>query len=339
MFNIFNGNAFDTTALTDAINVVPNSYGRLNELGLFTFRGVTKTSVAVEFQEGVLHLLQTAQRGSPDATQGTRGRRHLKSFTIPHIPHEDVVLPEDVQGVRRFGSEDQVLGFQEVINDRLLNMANKHFITWEYHRAGAICGEVIDANGATLLDLFEEFGVTEKVVNFDFAGGNHVHDAIMEILRHTEDSLLGEVSTGIRALCSPEFFDALITHPEVEEAYKFTAASQEVMRRDLRRGFEHKGIIFEEYRGRATYRAADGSTVTRRFIPAGEARFVPMGTRDTFRHYGAPADFNETVNTVGLPLYAKQKTMDFDRGVKLHTQSNPLFLCTRPALLVRGVSS
>ncbi len=111
------------------------------------------------------------------------------------------------------------------------------------------------------------------------------------------------------------------------------------MRTDLRQGFAHRGIVFEEYRAQATYQAPDGTTITRRFIPAGEARFVPLGTRSTFRHYGAPADFNETVNTPGLPLYAKQKVRDFERGVDLHTQSNPLFLCLRPALLVRGVSS
>ncbi len=43
----------------------------------------------------------------------------------------------------------------------------------------------------------------------------------------------------------------------------------------------------------------------------------------------------ETVNTPGLPRYAKQARMKFDRGVELHTQSNPLPLCVRPHLLVK----
>ena len=45
--------------------------------------------------------------------------------------------------------------------------------------------------------------------------------------------------------------------------------------------------------------------------------------------------FNETVNTLGLPIYAKQESRKFDRGTDLHTQSNPLPLCLRPSVLVK----
>jgi hypothetical protein len=56
---------------------------------------------------------------------------------------------------------------------------------------------------------------------------------------------------------------------------------------------------------------------------------------DTFGTYFAPADFNETVNTLGQPLYAKQEPRKFDRGTDLHTQSNPLPMCHRPGVLVK----
>ena len=52
----------------------------------------------------------------------------------------------------------------------------------------------------------------------------------------------------------------------------------------------------------------------------------------------APADFNETVNTLGQLLYAKQEPRKFERGTDLHTQSNPLPMCHRPALLVKLVA-
>ena len=51
----------------------------------------------------------------------------------------------------------------------------------------------------------------------------------------------------------------------------------------------------------------------------------------------APGDFIETVNTRGIKIYAKQERMKFDKGIELHTQSNVLYMCTRPAALVRGV--
>ena len=100
---------------------------------------------------------------------------------------------------------------------------------------------------------------------------------------------------------------------------------------DVRRGFTYAGITFEEYRGQAT----DPSGTTRRFIAAGEAHAFPLGTVDTFGTYFAPADFNETVNTIGQTLYAKQEPRKFDRGTDLHTQSNPLPMCHRPGVLVK----
>ena len=56
---------------------------------------------------------------------------------------------------------------------------------------------------------------------------------------------------------------------------------------------------------------------------------------DTFATYFAPADFNETVNTLGQALYAKQEPRKFERGTDLHTQSNPLPMCHRPGVLVK----
>ncbi len=61
----------------------------------------------------------------------------------------------------------------------------------------------------------------------------------------------------------------------------------------------------------------------------------PLGTVDTFGTYIAPADFNETVNTLGQVLYAKQEPRKFERGTDLHTQSNPLPMCHRPGVLVK----
>lgn len=101
--------------------------------------------------------------------------------------------------------------------------------------------------------------------------------------------------------------------------------------RVLRSGFTFGGLTFEEYRGQAT----DVEGRTRRFIAAGEAHCFPMGTVDTFATYVAPADFNETVNTLGQPLHAKQEPRKFERGTDLHTQSNPLPMCHRPGVLVK----
>ena len=63
---------------------------------------------------------------------------------------------------------------------------------------------------------------------------------------------------------------------------------------------------------------------------------APRGAPIIFSTYFAPADFIETVNTVGLPVYAKQSVDEqLQRWAKIHTQSNPLALCTRPRAVVK----
>ena len=74
-------------------------------------------------------------------------------------------------------------------------------------------------------------------------------------------------------------------------------------------------------------------------VPSRLGRCGEGRTRDLFRTYFAPADFNETANTLGLPLYAKQAPRKFERGTDLHVQSNPLPLCLRPEILVKGTKA
>ncbi|MDI6750494.1 MAG: major capsid protein [Rhodocyclaceae bacterium] len=330
MQNPFDNPGFSMASLTTAINLIPNRYGRIEQLGLFPAKPVRTRQIIVEEYAGRLNLLPTKPPGSP-GTVGSRGTRKLRSFVIPHIPHDDVVLPEEVQGIRAFGSETEMEAISSVMARHLETMRNKHAITLEHLRMGALKGEILDADATPLVNLYTEFGITPKTVNFALGNANtNVKGKCAEVLRHIEDNLSGEFSTGVHCLCSPEFFDALTGHAKVEEAYQRWQDGW-ALRADMRAGFNYGGITFEEYRGQAT----DASGNVRRFIAAGEAHAFPLGTVDTFATYFAPADFNETVNTLGQPLYAKQEPRKFDRGTDLHTQSNPLPMCHRPGVLVK----
>jgi hypothetical protein len=272
---------------------------------------------------------------------GERGKRNLRSFVIPHIPHDDVVLPEEVQGLRAFGSETEMEAIGGVMARHLETMRNKHAITLEHLRMGALKGMILDADGSPLVDLFDEFDITAQSVPFEFttaADNGQLKGACLQLLGLMEDGLAGEFSTGIHVLCSPEFFRALTTHKEVKTAYQNWQQGA-VLINDMRSGFNYSGVTFEEYRGQASYVKSDGTLGTRRFIAAGEAHAFPLGTVDTFATYFAPADFNETVNTIGQPLYAKQEPRKFDRGTDLHTQSNPLPMCHRPGVLIKLTST
>jgi hypothetical protein len=330
MNNPFHNPAFSMAALSAAINIIPNRYGRLEALNLFPPKPVRTRQIIVEEQAGVLNLLPALPPGSP-GTVGTRGKRAVRSFVIPHIPHDDVVLPEEVQGIRSFGSETEMESVAGVMARHLETMRNKHAITLEHLRMGALKGVILDADGSVIYDLFDEFDITPAVINFDLGNANsNVKKKCADVLRHLEDHLKGEFMTGAHCLCSPEFYDALTDHPKVKDAFTYWQQGA-VLINDMRAGFTFGGLTFEEYRGQAT----DVNGTTRRFIAAGEAHCFPLGTIDTFSTYFAPADFNETANTLGQALYAKQEPRKFDRGTDLHTQSNPLPMCHRPGVLVK----
>ena len=332
--NPFDNAAFTMASLTAAINIIPNRYDRLDQLGLFAPKPVRTRTIVVEEKAGVLTLLPSRPPGSP-GTVGVRGKRTLRSFVVPHIPHDDVVLPEEVQGLRAFGTENELAAIATVLAEHLATMRAKHAATLEYLRMGALKGIVFDADGSELVNLYNEFKITPKTINFKLnVEGTSILDKCLELKRYLTKNLLGERMSNVHCLVSPEFFTALVNHPNVKEAYRLWQDGQ-ALRSDMRDGFPFAGVTFEEYAGEAS--TADGTV--KHFIDESDGHAFPLGTIDTFATYYAPADFNETVNTLGQPLYAKQEPRKFDRGTDLHTQSNPLPLCHRPALLVRVTAS
>ncbi|MGH8429301.1 MAG: major capsid protein, partial [Solimonas sp.] len=220
MQNPFTNPAFSMAALTAAINILPNRYGRIEDLGLMPAKPVRQRQVIVEEMNGVLSLLPTLPPGAP-GTVGVRGKRTLRSFVIPHIPHDDVVLPEEVQGIRAFGSETETEAVAGVIARHLETMRNKHAITLEHLRMGALKGVILDADGSVLYDLFDEFDITPQTIAFDLGNaGTNVKAKCLATLAAIEDNLKGEFMSGVHCLCSPEFFSALTGHAKVEKAFE-----------------------------------------------------------------------------------------------------------------------
>ena len=57
-----------------------------------------------------------------------------------------------------------------------------------------------------------------------------------------------------------------------------------------------------------------------------------MGTMDTFVTYGAPANLIETVNTMGLPIYARQIARNDGSAIDVKTEASVLPVNKRPRL-------
>jgi len=326
----FTGDAFTAATLTDAITHLPNQFGLLAKKNLFPDKGVSTRAIIIEENHGVLNLIQSQPLGSP-GEYNKGGKRKVRTFRIPHLPLEDVLLPEEYAGIRAFGSTG-LAQLIDIMNDKLQTIKNKHDVTREFYRMGGLKGIIYDADGSVIYNLYDEFEITAKTVDFAIdVDTTNVRNKCMEVSRHIEDNLLGEVSLGVECLCSEEFFDKLVSHSSVEKVFAGHQEAVEKLGGDPRHGFKFGGITFEEYRGRVPNK----NGALQRFIAAGEGHCYPIGTMNTFQMYNAPGDFLETVNTIGQPYYVKTETRKHNRGLDIHSQSNPLALCKRPGTLVK----
>ncbi len=330
MLDVFKGDAFSAIKLIAAINKIPYQPTRLGKLGVFVDEGVSTTTVAIEMQNGVLTLVPTAPRGGPGAVK-TVERRNLRNFTTVHLPQRVAVMADEVQGLRAFGSETE----EELAMARLMAkmaVARRDLdVTHEWQRMGCLKGQVLDADGATVIyNYFTEFGVAQQTQAWALTtDATKVLQLCVALSRMVEDKLGGVMHTGIHVLCSSGFFDKLTGHPAVAEAFKRQNEGA-FLRADKRSGFEFGEIWFEEYRGSV------GGTA---FIAANKAYAIPLGVPELFKSVYAPAPYMETVNTIGMPFYAKQKSLDYDVGLEVQVQSNPLHICTRPDTVVELTAS
>lgn len=331
LLDVFNNDIFNVVSLTTAINKLPYIPSRLSALGLFKVRGITTTTAIIETKSGRLMIVPTAARGTMPNVYALNPRE-ARPFIVPYIPLNAAVYAKDVEGVRAFGSETELETVAGLINDKMQGMQQSLEITREYHRIGALRGEILDADGTTVIyNLFDEFDLTQEEVTFDFADdGSNVKQLALNVIRFIGDALGGTPYREVYALCGDQFYDNLTNNDQVKAAMTTANENAFLGTQQARTvpGFRVFDITWENYRGRV-------GTVD--FIPTDECIFFPVGAPDLFEEVYAPADFMETVNTVGKPVYAKQERMKFDIGVELHTQTNPLMMCNRPSVLVKGI--
>lgn len=331
--------AFSMHSLTATFNKAPYQPMRLGELGLFQEGGVRTTSIDVESYDGRLSLIQTSPRGgvAPDALGANK--RKMRTFRTYHLERNAAIYADEVQNIRAFGSETELQQVEALVTERLAELRPMHEVTLEYHRINALQGILLDADGSTLLNLFTEFGVSQQTLDVALGtAGTEVRNRIVAAQRLSEDELGGLVASGYRGICSSGWFDSFISHATVKEAFKYQEG--QVLRDDLRRGFRFAGVDWEEYRGSVTKPDSVGGG-SAAFIPADTAWLVPVTSPAIFITRFAPADYEETVNTLGLPLYAKQAPdpSGYNKFRSINTQSNPIALCLRPRAVIKLTKS
>lgn len=335
--DIFNSSAFSMTSLTGAVNKVGYKPQLLGSLNIFEPMPVRTRTVFVDRREGKLTLIPSSPVGAPPKELVVDPRNAVPLKTT-RLAEGFTLYAEEIQGIRAFGSETEFAQVQAEYLKRMASVRDDMDLTHEFHRLGALQGLLLDADGTTVIyNYFTEFGVTEApAIDFDLDNANPATGAIRlktaEVIRSMSRSAGGAFTPGttIHALVGDAFYDALITHPEVEKTYQNWAAAVDLRQDRTWQAFNYGGIAWHNYRG-----TDDNSTVA---IDPDEAKFFPVGAKDVFKKAMAPAEFGPYVNTLGQDTYA-MNIPDRDRQAWTRGElySYPLYFCQRPDVLRKGV--
>ncbi|MDZ4379166.1 MAG: major capsid protein [Xanthomonadaceae bacterium] len=315
---------FTAASLTESVNKLPALPTKVGASGLFTEKGIATTTVVIDAKDGRLVLVPNTSRNS-DPQPVKAGGRTRRTFTCSHLPVTGQVLPVDVQNLTSFGSAEALTSQAEVINDVLGGLKNSVEATREFQRVGAVRGKILDADGSVIYDLFEEFGVSKKSINIAFGtAATNVRKACLDAKRHAESKLGGTLVAGFRAYCGPDWFDLFTNHDNVKAAFANYQEAADRLGGDNRKGFSFAGIEFVEY---------DATVSGQRYIPTDVAQVFPVA-QGVFSLLNAPANYNEAVNTLGKPWYAKSEPRRMGKGWDVEVQANPLAMCMVPEALV-----
>lgn len=336
MLDIFKNDAFSVTSLTDFVNDLKYRPGRIGEMGLFSTTPVATTSIAIERIGDILQLVKPTPRGGPGETRDMP-KRTMINLSVPHFQRDWCVMADEVQGVRAKGTQDELETVQRVVGEKIAANTGDMDMTEELARLGAVSGIVTYADGTTL-NLFDAFGVTEETeIDFDLDNANPADGILRQkatkVIRAMKKRLGAVPFASVHAFVGDTFFDQLLQHKEVRDTYKGWNEAQ-ILRdsyvgpnRSSNPTFKFGDIVWENYG------EIDGEGVG---INTLKSRFFPVGVANLFKSYTAPADYVETVNTLGERLYAKQWPMPNDKGINGELQMNELNICTRPGALMGG---
>ena len=352
--DIFNDDAFTMGQLIDTIERVPYQPGLLGRLNLFRPVPVRTEFVAIEEKAHTLAIIQTSARGAP-LEQGRTNKRKLRRFDTTRLAKGDKITAAEVQGIRAIGSETELMQVQDVVVEKQTTLRSDMELTFENHRLGAVQGKVLDADGTVIYNWFTEWGIAEPTpieFKLDTASTDVERLIRTQVLRAMQRASKGlwVPGTYAAALCGDSFFDKLTGHKTVRETYLNT-----IQAAALRNAFGvaaeqmdgtfatywYGGVLFINYRGVDDFDDNATSGVTSIGIKSTEAKFFPVNAPGVFQKALSPGEGIDDVNTPGREIYSEleMEKRNNPRFVDLEIYSYPLYVCTRPEILLRAVEN
>jgi len=336
--NVFRQDPFTMISMTEAVERNPFNPTGIGELNIFEPFPIRTKATMIEERAGVLTLIKTTPRGAA-GTERVTEKRTAQYFENPRIRMGDTIYADEIQSVREFGSESELMQIQSEVARRLSGPTGLQAdieYTFENMRLGAIQGIVLDADGSTLFNWFEEFNIPPAPeVGFNLDQANPPDGALRticnQVVRAMARASKGAFTkqTEVYGLCGDQFWDALVSHPDVTRTYYNWAAATELRQGTAFQAMRFGGINWFNYRG-----SDDGTTIA---IPEDKVKLFPVKAPGVFKVSYAPAEAMQWVNTLGKKMYV-QPIFDTQRNEwwRMETTSYPLFMCTRPEVLQSG---
>jgi hypothetical protein len=313
---------FGLEELTQSIIARPYTPTLLGDLGIFEAESLATNSVTLETDGRTVGLVDIRPRNAPAQVVEAVNKRKLQSFVIPHLPQRATVMADEVLNVREFGSTNQLRTVESVINKRLQRMREQIDYTMESHRLQAVLGNYYSATGA-LTSLYTEMGVKKKSIAIDLTSNSlELEVEMMRIHEAMEAALDGIPYTGIQIIYGATKWKQLIACPSIKATMQNWAAAVN-LGRDPRTPMTYGDAQHVRYRG---------SNLVK--VPDDKAYAIPLGVAGQFKHFFAPANYMETVNTMAQPYYAKSEILEFGKGMQIEAQTNVLTLNTLPAAVI-----
>lgn len=336
-------NANRRIEITAPINLVPNRYFLMDQLGLFEDVYLTQKHALVPVYNEILPgALQDYNWGEKSQTLSPDQKRYMR-IDVPHFPASYAITPQDVEGIAAWAQVYQGNDLETIdaIRARKLAKARKaHAWVREVSRFNLITtGSVYAPRGTVAQNFYQEFAVQRTQISTDLTTSTTPDAMINNVVAGLQDNLQsGEIVNRFIALCSPTYFQALINNAYITDILKAQLAggtSNLLLNRQvgglvagdqgvLYRSFEYQGVTFYEVRPQA------GTT----FIPEGQAYFLPLGVEDLFTTYYATPNKFSTVNSVAQASYAWEFRDPKDEIIEVETETNLLNFVSRPQEIV-----
>lgn len=338
-------NSFKNTDFVDGITQTPLQYGYINSRNDFNMKATNQTAIVFDKDSSTTTLLPQVNRGDRASTQGKERVADTFALKLAYFKHEDRLTGDDIQSWRQVGKTDNET-LARATAEKLADMKMAWNQTQEYMKLQAKKGIFKTPDGTVVANMFTEFNITQTSIDFVLGTSTTNIDQKIRQLKSAvaKNVLNGGAIGGVEVLVDPSFFDKLISHANMKNAYQFYQNSGKQLLRDdlsdymkwgIMDAFEFRGVTFISYD--ATFNLPNGTTEVAFAADTGIA--TATGVKDLFRGYMGPSVKMSEANQPGQEVFMRSYVDPKDEFVEFELEAAPLYFCTKPASLVAVTSS